>query len=935
MPQGRLEVIRVVPTPGILGQLVRRFGKNEYGIVTSLSDGSLSMLREALDENTLVDVKPFGEVVRQIYNLAGLEARRIATPRQTLAAIRLTCNELGSGSMFRHVAEFKGFHEALRTVLRDFEHAELTPGKLAVIGEKIGGQSGSKVSELAMIWHKVSERLAEIKAVSASWLMQACIDEIDRIDTDGQELRLQVILGSELHPLAMSWLKWLVDCGAEVTIIGWKHATGGSVYHDIELALEGLDTSATVGEGSLLTRNLFADQVFEGTNSVQLETHVSGDPLAECEWALRTWAERGETESAAIFARDIQKYGPLLQAAAERLGVHVIVRRRVPLSETRFIRDWRAVFESFESRPFVGYSPSLIGAEKIEDLNLLNWGNLELSEDERVKSLLEIRETWTQDKRKYVDWHQLLKDFFESAPWVDSIISGPTFGRDQRTYTALVAAMGQEAILLDRNSKDEPVSFSDWLNHFIAVCESADVSVPSEEEGLKLVSHPDDLDSVKELYVLGLIEGAFPRRRSEDPILTDAEKSLISNHLIEHLPLADSFRVANRERDLFYSLCARCAEYLHLSYPMPQGDSEAVAAFYLKEVQRIIAEGSSFVHQRRQIAPVESPFQTDRILSEKLLSGNLQIPTHEVTVEENLEFVRFNREDVRPRQLLSLSQCHFQFTADRKLPRLNRDGDRWSLILDIPRDARLLTAPDPATAKSRMIEALDQLIVRQKMLLPKWELDLLAHGAAKMMDRWIEREFLSRETWSRDPRKTVCGGEFGLNGLAKSKMGYSFLGKVAGTTVENEVRTVHLYSRRPPKIDDKDQQASKERQLLKYFAYFASAWNSDIEPIKRVRIDIEGPGDHRTLLLCQSAEYAAPPKANGLEVINLAIEQGTGRELRDFAVQMLDHHVQETSNGDIRPTPSANHCGFCDFAELCRVAYGNSEEYDPFEGDDE
>ena len=51
----------------------------------------------------------------------------------------------------------------------------------------------------------------------------------------------------------------------------------------------------------------------------------------------------------------------------------------------------------------------------------------------------------------------------------------------------------------------------------------------------------------------GMLEGVFPRRRSEDPILTDLERAEISLYL-ETRPLPDSHREARRERDQFYRL---------------------------------------------------------------------------------------------------------------------------------------------------------------------------------------------------------------------------------------------------------------------------------------------------------------------------------------------------------------------------------------------
>ena len=119
MAKGKLELISIIPGPKNVARLVQRFGKNEYGLVTSLSDTQLPMLRAELDDQTLVDVKSFGEVVRQVHQLTGLSSRRIATSRQILSALNIVCAEIDASSPFRKVADMPGFHECLLEVFRE------------------------------------------------------------------------------------------------------------------------------------------------------------------------------------------------------------------------------------------------------------------------------------------------------------------------------------------------------------------------------------------------------------------------------------------------------------------------------------------------------------------------------------------------------------------------------------------------------------------------------------------------------------------------------------------------------------------------------------------------------------------------------------------------------------------------------------------------
>ena len=198
MAKGKLEVISIIPGPKNVARLVQRFGKNEFGLVTSLNDSQLPTLRAELDDQTLVDVKSFGEVVRQVHQLTGLPSRRIATSRQILTALNIVCRNIDASSPFRKVADMPGFHECLLEVFRE-------SGQWGLVGNdgedftKIlkSHDSLDKVTELIEIFKEVVEILERANATIVSKMISECLDS--QIDMDGQDSRLLFFMGSTVQ----------------------------------------------------------------------------------------------------------------------------------------------------------------------------------------------------------------------------------------------------------------------------------------------------------------------------------------------------------------------------------------------------------------------------------------------------------------------------------------------------------------------------------------------------------------------------------------------------------------------------------------------------------------------------------------------------------------------------------------------------------------
>ncbi|HLO99909.1 MAG TPA: hypothetical protein VK171_15040 [Fimbriimonas sp.] len=493
MAKGTLEVLSIVPTPANIARIVQRFGKNEYGLVSTLNDGQIPVLMGLLDEKTLVDVKAFGQVVHQVYNAVGLEPARIAASRQVLSAMRHVCNEADVETPFRKVVEMSGFHAAMVDLYREFSHWGMMFEDAKKRLRSYESEHGrGKIQSCLQIFSLVEEILLSANCKSVSRMIDDCLEGI--LDADGQESRLLLFAGSNLNPVAIKWLHWLVDQGAHVQVIVDRHATDGAIFPQSRQIIELLGKPEIApGEGNLLLNNLFAATKHPGAPLEKAEVHICGDILSECEWAIRAVKALPEGTRAAIFVRSKEMYGPLLEHCASRFDVDLRNARRVTLKSSGFVKmtleflsalgasDIRLLKRPLSSS-YVRFGDELEILETIhfedgDDWTLLAERVAETDLATTVEHLVIAREKLKEGKRTHADWHGWLRNFFEAAPWLENADE-----RDLRAQTSLLANLGQDA-LIQKTLGAQVVTFEDWFADVQQVAEASDVSLPSGLEG--------------------------------------------------------------------------------------------------------------------------------------------------------------------------------------------------------------------------------------------------------------------------------------------------------------------------------------------------------------------------------------------------------------------------------------------------------------------
>ncbi len=935
MAKGKFEVIQTIPSPSIASGLVQRFGKRSYGVVTSFSDSYLSALRTYSDESSLVDLKPFGEFVRQVHTQLNGSSPRLASSRQVLTAIELACETLPHLGPFEKVREKSGFHEVVRDVLRQFQHWDLG---FDLVTE---GVTGAKAEALHAIATEVERTLSEASASSTSSLMKACLEE--SLDLDGQEARLLVFNRGELHPLALRWLTWLSTQGAEVQLVLDRHATDAPLFRPSKVTSELLKKPSTSpGQGNRLLNNLFTEFDTDGPALDLTEIHTVGDPFSEAEWALRRATALSGEGSVTIYARDRETYLPVLIAASQRMRVPVRLARRTPLLANGFVKSLLAIFDLLESSDIrklsallksgylgIGYSAEIAntveqahirGGNEWEEFATLT-AEQELPDELKatVEHLRALRSSVPSQQRTALEWHAFIRSGVEESPWFQTVIQRGYDGRDQRAFTALLAALGQDAVVRHANRPD-PITFQAWIKILKQVLDSGDASVPKPLDGIEIVTSVDEIGLTDYVIALGLLEGAFPRRRSENPILSDDDLAAFP---VEP-PIINSFDIAAAERDHFYRLCACPSRGIVLSYPQIDGDRDNIAAFYLEEIRRVCPDVQEFVHPRRDLlpAPDDCELEPDKQLSTALQQSVQQPPSNHLETQPAQDLIRYDKSPIRPRDLRAMRNCSFQFLAQRKLPIPWEQGDYWRRLLRVPDLARLLTSPDPESAERSLRAAYTGVLEEIRSFLSAWEFDLLEQGSERVFAALVEREFASREQWHRDPLNTKIGGR-----LEDFNPATIYKESLAGVTEHNSRRTLHIYRMNPP---EKKTGSGRDDLILDYGSMIEAAWVD----VHEVEVEIEGLGERRTKIIYIPEDAPHPRSTDELSVINLGQGEATRDDLRNTLKSLYLDGLKNARSGQLLATPG-DYCAHCNVSDLCRRSQLASEEEDLFGGNDE
>lgn len=955
MTRAQIRVLSVVPGAGSMEAVLADFESRGGGIATALLDPRLRGVARAAASLSNIEVLPFPALLGRAVARCGGPATSVAPRSLVEAAVAEACRHLPPDSPMGAVAKFPGLHRRVANVLSELREWRMDAEAMRVCAEAATSTLAARLHSLAEIESEVDRLLGDLGRTVPAYELERNLDL--RPEPDARWESVLVVAGSEYSPLLAATLEWLGACGQPMTVCVDRHAGEARLFEGAGQMADGLGAAPIpFGPEGGLARALFTDAVSsDACPRVVIES--CADPLAESEWAVRRCLANLEAgiapESIAMIARDLETYAPLLTASAERLGLPLRLHRRVPLNSNAFARlvlDALAFCAARDVRglvPILASSYLALGRESrdaleglVRDALAAGRGQWEVLADAAKASsgqhgwlvrLLAWRAEHVADRAPLAVWNARLRELFaDLAAPDDPEAVLPTTERDQWAQSAFQRALAHAASI-DRVRENPAVGLAEFAAECRSLCDVADAPLPPLEEGIAVVASAEELGPVRSVHVLGMLEGVFPRRRAEDPVLFDSHRQELGALRSDLPPLPDSRRTARAERDAFYRACTAASEQLVFSYPETEEDRDNVPAFYLAEVSRAAGEAVER-SSRARLAWVpegsELCSEADRRLFEALAKPRERPQARVVRSEEARAKIRapeagpFSTRDLR-----DALECPFRGVARSRLHLHGPAGDAWwSGLRRLAVKGRLASSPDEESARRALLAALDAEIETVRPEASAFDVSMMRIGGPRLVEEMVQREFRARSLWQREEGSTALDARFGDGPLRQGfpiDGGFALAGGVDAVSRIGPYRVAHLFRGQMPPTPD-DEGGANDLDLLEIQIVLLALWGAG-----PVAVEVDTPSDGRALFVLPRVAEASmiSDQAAGLRIVSM----GEPRPVLDATREALREAVDTLRSGVMQPVPGEA-CLGCGYGELCRRSQEFSDEPALFEG---
>ncbi len=880
----------------------------------------------------------FGDFLGQILSRAKVRTLPIADPALVQALVASACEEIEADSPLRQSAHFPGFHRRAVRVLSELTAAQLQPDALRKLSSSLPDYLARKLDSLALLLQSVQDRLTALGLET----IEARIGKVLAQKSSPELPDLWIWVGSEYRPDIAALIRKVGSSAKSVIVVaeslpGRHQLTAGSARFAESLGLEPEFT----GSVNALATNLFQETTPEKPD-LRIQIASAADPLAEAEWAIRMALEELNEGKApgtvAIYARQLTDYRPLLSTAAARLKLPISLAQQTTVAESGI---GAYLLDLLKSLP-LGYSPELLIAARstysglsIADRALLrDCFELPEFEKERLKEnaaghwtawVKELKQTLHTQNAVPID--QLLRSAIDLLQ--DERLLKPVQAQEAtRERDKVILAAAEEALkreLQIRAVTGETGLFADAMTgeEFIAllgkIWAGTPVRVPSLGPGVRVTEDAASLGECQSLIILGMLEGIFPRRRSEDPILSDYERIQLNELLPTEQRIDDSHAKAKREREEFLRLCAIPTERIVFLYPQTDEERDNVPAFYLEEIRRIAGTRLTQTDFPRNLftPPGEECIADADQRLQQALKGQRQMPlSPSLTTEEATEKVIAEPEEgYTLAELRDSIVCSFRFAFDRRLHVSTPDDDDGVRLGHLPHEAQLMLSETEADARDDLLRALDAEMQKLSRRITWDQIQLLTATGRRMIPEWIRREFRARQLWPKTPGSLQTSVTFGdpmlPDILPIRGQAVRIKGNVSGIARFGDYRVALRYGASKGLLVNKLEDL--EPPYLLELGVLLLSLTAGGHPY--VGAEIDGASGERVLFLCpRPADVNIPSDIGaGLRVIGIEGRKEFFEQVKELLARSLD----TMKRGSVMPC-AGDHCRTCAFGELCR-----------------
>lgn len=659
-------------------------------------------------------------------------------------------------------------------------------------------------------------------------------------------------------------------------------------------------TGVLVGEGFADYPEAFAesDTLLDGATTrgaranVTLSDLTGIDPYEEVESVLiaLSQCDREGTQSA-LFSVDPQAYGPLVVAAGARLGIPVHVSLRDQLMLVPLVRDW---FFGLEALILSGQDSFSAGDSELDPDLLMVW---------KQPSHVASAQAWHLNS---------------VTLWDLCVISRRV--ADGRTAMAIKAMFEAAAQLSQTADEDDLLSATAWVAAWKSLVSESEFTYTSGSNGIRLTSDSADIGDVKNLAILGMADGSYPGRRSENPLLNDDERRELNRQSSRATAIRTSFDIQSAVEDDLYRVLSAASERTILCFAENRLEGENVPAQFLLQWR------AQQEHHNPKVSTMRS-----NLLNPGVLGASLQDAISQPGIERTTDLLPLDdqpivslatNESIRPRDIQDILQCPFRFGASSRLGlRPAWNALRAPRLSSIPRLAGLAQARTLDEAKVLLKSAFESELDQIASMLTADELVLARTWASRLIREWVEQEFAAREQWQRLEPTVPVYVERDVSkalGMPEDSVKLSFRSEQNDDTQGYRLAKVYGVSKGMVKETKFDVESPIGAFVA---AHLVALRHEGLVPGVEF---VTTQGDRVVVAMATSPN--ATLIAKGKEGRNVVwLEKRQDRILQRFR-DILELAVSKLRANDMAILPSKESCSFCSLSELCRKdAFASAE----------
>lgn len=959
--KGRIEPRPIPPGGAALVLAAAQFAAEGPGALVPLSDVLTHVGRSLSERHEQLEFLSLDALSGQLLVALDEPILPIMDAHWFRAAVSVACGRLPEECLLAKSGTFPGAHAALARTLAELQLNGLFATELKALAAAAQGHLVSKLDALASLAACVEDTAENIGIETLGMRLRRCIEIQSPIS---EPMRILIAGFDAAMPLHLEWLRWASERGVRIQVLIETVRGDPTLFQS---SRRNADTLFGTWINSVSDR--WYTKVFDPPaqprpsvdgpdQGPQIIMEVTVDALSECEWALRgcqkLLSEGYEPTQLAILARDPASYAPLLISTAARMEVPLSAAVSMPLLSNTLAALLLGVLENIgwsdPRRLSRALSSSYLIAEHAGRRALQNKFTAAYAERARcwivlkewaldpeapgwLGALLEWREEALEERRTLPQWSDALAYLVELLG-LSQAASTATQTRS-RDAAALKTALESIRSLAQAHQAvgSAPTGLREFVRHCRSEWENRETSAPAATLGVRLVASPEELEGVRALTVLEMLEGVIPRRRIEDTVLGDAERLQIDELRPTQPRLIGSIDTSARERDLFARILATPNERLTLMYSEVDEERDNVPAFYLKLVKQLRPGVSERERPRALVAPspAECLCGADSMLRAALDGEPWAYVAPELISDEARDALRGDlMSGIAIDELTRALKCTFQASFRHRLklfPKSRRNP--WIAIRMLPELAGLNRCATREDAAKALETALQATIAELMPSEEPWTLQMLQVGARREFEQAIDREFAARKLWPREVekiRRNVAFGDSEINSEVPIRGGrrIRFEGKVGSLAWVNGRKTLQMFNRHEPKLSPEriDLTNTLTDDSFEYGLYLMALAREG--PDVAVELDAGSAGRFLVQLGGSRPIGCNEPKLKGI-----TIDEKVAQFWRNVK-EVLADAADVLEKGEPVATPG-EHCKHCDYGELCRTAPGWGENISPFE----